>query len=146
MKAFLKNINLRPSCYECKAKGFSSQSDLTLADFWGIRTVFPQMDDDKGTSLVFINTERGRQSMDYTKMEVRGTTYERIKPLNPACYRSVASHPKRKEFFARLGNENLIELIDDCTKATTKQRIRCAIGRCKSLIKRILKRMGLISC
>ena len=142
MKAFLKNINLRPSCYECKAKGFSSQSDLTLADLWGIRTVFPQMDDDKGTSLVFINTERGRQSMDYTKMEVRGTTYERVKPLNPACYRSVASNPKRDIFFARLGNESLIELINDCTKPTIKQRIRYAIVLCKSLINRMLGRIG----
>lgn len=142
MKAFLKNINLRPSCYECKAKGFSSQSDLTLADFWGIRTVFPQMDDDKGTSLVFINTDRGRQSMDYTKMEVRGTTYERVKPLNPACYRSVASNPKRDIFFARLGNESLIELINDCTKPTIKQRIRHAIVLCKSLINRMLGRIG----
>lgn len=141
MKAFLKDIILRPSCYECKAKGFSSKSDLTLADFWGIQTVYPQMDDDKGTSLVFINTERGWQSMDYTKMEVRGTTYERIKPLNPACYRSVAPNPKREVFFARLGNQSLIELINDCTKPTTKQRIRLAVVGCKSLISRLLKRM-----
>lgn len=142
MKAFLKDIILRPSCYECKAKGFSSQSDLTLADFWGIQTVFPQMDDDKGTGLVFINTERGSQFMDFTKMEVCETTYDRIKPLNPACYRSVAPNPKRDEFFARLGNESLIELINDCTKPTTEQRIRLAIIGCKSLINRILKRMG----
>lgn len=142
MKAFLKDVILRPSCYECAAKGFSSQSDLTLADFWGIRAVFPQMDDDKGTSLVFINTERGRQSMDYTKMEVRGTSYERIKPLNPACYRSVVPNPKRDVFFARLGKESLIDLINDCTKPTTEQRIKFAVIGCKSLINRVLKRMG----
>ena len=146
MKAFLKDIILRPSCYDCKAKGGSSHSDITLADFWGIQTVFPEMDDDKGTGMVFINTDKAQQELDYGKLEVRETTYERIKPLNPSCYLSAAPHPKRKEFFARLGNENLIELIDDCTKPTTKQRIRRAIGLCKSLIKRILKRMGLISC
>ena len=142
MKAFLKDIILRPSCYECKAKGFSSQSDLTLADFWGIQTVYPQMDDDKGTSLVFINTERGRQSMDYTKMEVRGTTYERIKPLNPACYRSAAPNPKRDVFFAHLGNESLIKLINDYTKPNIEQRIRLAAIQFMSLIIRVLKRGG----
>lgn len=80
--------------------------------------------------------------MEYTKMEVLGTTYERVKPLNPACYRSVASNPKRDIFFARLGNESLIELINDCTKPTIKQRIRHAIVLCKSLINRMLGRIG----
>ena len=97
------------------------------------------MDDDKGISLVFINTERGGHFMDFTKMEVRETTYDHIMTLNPACYRSANPSPKRDEFFARLGNENLIDLINDCTKPSTKQRARIIIGKCKSLIKRILK-------
>lgn len=44
MKAFLSDIILRPSCYECKARGCSSQSDITIADFWGIETLLPEMD------------------------------------------------------------------------------------------------------
>ena len=142
MKAFLQDIILRPSCYACKAKGCSSQSDLTIADFWGIHTVFPEMDDDKGTGLVFINTEKGQQALDFTRIKVRETTYDRIKPLNPSCDRSVAPHPKRETFFARLGKENLIDLIDDCTKLTKKQRVRLYLNRCKSLIKSVIKRIG----
>ena len=57
MKVFLQDIILRPSCYDCKAKGCRSQSNITIADFWGVNTVFPVMDDDKGTSLVFISTQ-----------------------------------------------------------------------------------------
>ena len=40
----------RPSCYECKFKGFPQKADITLADFWGIEKVDPTMDQDKGTS------------------------------------------------------------------------------------------------
>lgn len=141
MKAFLSDMILRPSCYDCKAKECSSQSDLTIADFWGIQGVFPEMDDDKGTGMVFINTEKGGRALDLSCMEVRETTYDRVKPLNPACYRSAAPHPKRESFFARLGSEDLINLIDDCTKPSARQRVRRRIGQCKSLIKRVLKRM-----
>lgn len=141
MKAFLRDMILRPSCYDCKAKECSSQSDLTIADFWGIQGVFPEMDDDKGTGMVFINTEKGGRALDLSRMELRETTYDRIKPLNPACYRSAAPHPKRESFFARLGSEDLIKLIDDCTKPSAKQLVRRRIGQCKSLIKRLLKRM-----
>lgn len=142
MRAFLRDIILRPSCYDCKTKGCSSQSDITIADFWGIQTVFPDMDDDKGTGLVFINTIKGQGAMDFSQIEVREITYERVKPLNPACYRSVAPHPKREEFFSRLDKENLIQLINDCTKPTSRQQIRLQFSRCKSLVKRVLKRMG----
>lgn len=139
MKAFLQDIILRPSCYDCKAKGCSSQSDITIADFWGVGSVFPDMDDDKGTGLVFINTDKGNAALDYSRIDVAETTYERIKPLNPACYRSPKVHPKRENFFARLGQENLINLIKDCTRLTAHQRLRMLLSRCKSIVKRILK-------
>ena len=138
MRAFLRDIILRPSCYDCKAKGCSSQSDITIADFWGIQTVFPEMDDDKGTGLVFINTKKGQQSLDYSQLNFRETTYDRIKPLNPACYRSAAPHPKRDKFFSSLDKNDLVKLINDCTKPTTKQRIVRLLGRCKSLLKKVI--------
>ena len=134
MKAFLKDIILRPSCYECKVKGCSSQSDITIADFWGINTIFPEMDDDKGTGLVFVNTFKGKYILDPSQIIMAETTYEKIKALNPACYRSPIMHPKRGVFFARLDNENLIELINDCTKPTFKERVRKFKECCKSLV------------
>ena len=138
MKAFLKDITLRPSCYDCKAKGGRSHSDITIADFWGIDTVFPEMDDDKGTGLVFINSEKGEYALDKGQIKFSETSYERIKPLNPSCYRSPKTPPKRDKFFARLGKENLMTLIDDCTKPTFNQRLRWIVAQCKSVIKRLL--------
>ena len=138
MKAFLQDLILRPSCYACKAKGCSSLSDVTIADFWGVSSLFPDMDDDKGTGLVFINTEKGNASLDFAQMKTAVTTYEKVKPLNPACYRSPKEHPRRVEFFSRLGSESVISVIDDCTKPLMGQRIHNRLAHCKSLIKRIL--------
>lgn len=39
MRAFLKDVCLRPSCYACKFKSIYRQSDITLADFWGIQNI-----------------------------------------------------------------------------------------------------------
>ena len=57
-KAFLRNICLRRSCYACKFKSKNGFSDITLADFWGIQNVLPQMDDGKGTSLILVKSEK----------------------------------------------------------------------------------------
>lgn len=129
MKAFLGNIILRPSCYECKVKDCSSQSDITIADFWGIETLFLQMDDNKGTGMVFVNTEKGKSALDFAQMRVAETTYDSIRPLNPACWRSAQPHPKREDFFRRLGERSVIDQINDCTKPTLRQRLG-AIKRC----------------
>jgi len=58
MIAFLRDYALRHSCYDCKFKGEYRKGDLTLADFWGAETKYDR--DDKGTSLVIVNTEKGK--------------------------------------------------------------------------------------
>lgn len=41
MRAFLKDIIQRPACYQCRFKGLERESDMTLADFWGIKNILP---------------------------------------------------------------------------------------------------------
>lgn len=61
MRAYRSKYYLRPSCYECKFRGIDRASDFTLADFWGVDRLMPEIDDDCGTSLVFIHSDKGRQ-------------------------------------------------------------------------------------
>lgn len=57
MRMFLRNYCLRPACYECHAKRYK-KSDMTIADFWGIENVAPEMNDGKGTSLIITVTAK----------------------------------------------------------------------------------------
>lgn len=61
----------RPSCYECRFKGFPRIADITLADFWGIENVAPEMFDNIGTSLVLINSEKGLRFFDAISSKLR---------------------------------------------------------------------------
>lgn len=60
----------RPSCYDCPFKGFPQKSDITLADFWGIENIDPTMDQDKGTSLVMVNSKKGEQLFNEIKNDI----------------------------------------------------------------------------
>ena len=53
---FRSNLYLRKSCYDCSFKQYHRQSDITIADFWGIQFEMKELDDSKGTSLMFIHT------------------------------------------------------------------------------------------
>lgn len=64
MKVFLNNLCLRPSCYQCHSKGNFRKSDITLGDFWGVEKVCSEMYNEKGTSLILINSEKGKKFLE----------------------------------------------------------------------------------
>ncbi|MGI6382043.1 MAG: Coenzyme F420 hydrogenase/dehydrogenase, beta subunit C-terminal domain [Tissierellaceae bacterium] len=143
MRSFLKDVCLRPSCYECEFKTLNRQSDITLADFWGIQNILPEMDDDKGTSLIFVNSDTGREifnsilkGMKFKEVDIN----EAIK-YNPSAIKSVKEHPNRKSFFYDLNNLQFDKLVKK--HCTDKLGIRIK-NKAKVIIRGIFDKMGLL--
>lgn len=64
MQAYLKvNVSARPSCYECRCKGVSRVTDLTIADCWGVVQKLDKWKYDMniGTSSVMCHTKKGAE-------------------------------------------------------------------------------------
>lgn len=140
MRAFLSNLILRPSCHNCQAKQGRSHSDITIADFWGINNEMPEMDDDKGTSLVLVNTERGCQALDWSKVTSKESSIEAASKYNAGLSSLTQPHPRRSEFFINLDTaECIAELINKSLRPTFRRRIRITLGRYKKRIKERLE-------
>lgn len=138
MRAFLNDLILRPSCHDCKVKNCSSMSDITIADFWGVQNIMPEMDDDKGTSLIMIHTVKGESCLTKEQLILHDVSYEDAVRFNSACCSSSRPHPFRSVFFERLRDDNLIDLIAECTKPPYVNPIRKFVRRCKGFIHRAL--------
>lgn len=105
----------RPSCYECQFKGFPQKSDITLADFWGIEKLDPSMDQDKGTSLVMVNSDKGMTLFDAikNKIEWKEFSIEDARLGNPALESSLkAVNNDRVEFFEALNKYSFDKVAD----------------------------------
>lgn len=102
MRAYLHDLCLRPSCYECRFKKCNRVSDLTLADFWGIEQACPQMDDDKGTSLLLVHSEKGKDVLQklFDKMEYRQVDFAASVRRNPSMV-SAVKKPEARDLFLR---------------------------------------------
>lgn len=139
MRAFLSDTILRPSCYACPAKQGKSHSDITIADFWGIDTIDPAFDDDKGCCLVLLNTEKGSTVYNLFHLTSKEKTFEEGIKHNSAYYRSCKPHPNRKKFFKGLDKtENLSAYILRMQKPTLATRIKNKIKRyTKAIIRRL---------
>ena len=101
MIAFLDNLSLRPSCNMCKAKSGSSHSDITLADFWNVDKVLDGVDDDKGVSLVMVNTAKGLAALNALEGgSFQSVDYRQAIQYNRAWDSSYPRNPNRNKFFA----------------------------------------------
>lgn len=100
MRSFLSDLCLRPSCYACKFKTVNRASDITLADFWGIENILPEMDDDKGTSLCIVHSEKGREIFRAleSNMECRQVELDGAVKYNSAMIRPAALPKARAGF------------------------------------------------
>lgn len=101
LRGFLKNLYLRPSCYDCGFKTLKRQSDITLADFWGIENIIPDMFDNNGISWVIINSSKGKELLENIKDKI---IYEKVDvdkaiAYNPAITKSASCSAQRKIFF-----------------------------------------------
>lgn len=132
MKGFLQDVYLRPSCYSCKFKKTNRVSDITVADFWGIKKVLPKMDDDKGTSLIVIHSEKGKQLFDELseKMILNEVNLNEAIKYNPSMISSVKYNEKRNAFFAELNSgKDLIYLLSKYTKISFIKKLKNKIKR-----------------
>lgn len=102
MSMFLNNISLRPSCYDCRFTTVNRQGDITLGDFWGIGRKYPERDDDKGISLIIVNSEKGEKA--YGEISDKFDTFESDIETAKAGQKTLSSpttkNPKHEEFYS----------------------------------------------
>ena len=139
MRGFLSDIYLRPSCYACKCKNGVNQSDLTIADFWGINLIAPEFDDDKGVGLVLVNSSKGKGYFDSLNMTVRNSTLDKAHLYNGGFNEHTHAHPKRVLFFTLISQGKTIkDAVDICLKISLPSRIK---NKTKRLVKGAVKQV-----
>ncbi|MDD2466001.1 MAG: Coenzyme F420 hydrogenase/dehydrogenase, beta subunit C-terminal domain [Desulfobulbus sp.] len=102
MLAFLRDVALRLSCYNCKFTNINRQGDITLADFWGVAKKYPEYDmDDKGTSLVLVNSPKGQIWLDgcRPRLFLGLADIDTAIAGNPVLVRPVKRPPERDTFY-----------------------------------------------
>lgn len=133
MKFFLSDLCLRPSCASCPAKAGKSQSDITIADFWGIQHIHPEFDDDKGCNLVLINSEKGLNLFNKLECDKIETDHNTAIKYNPSYFKSVAEPKYRKYFFDNFDKYGF-SIYNKIQKKQQSSLIRRIASRIKRLI------------
>lgn len=109
-----ENLYIRPSCTDCKFKGFQRESDITLGDFWGVHIEKCDTESDGGTSMVMIHTEKGKKLWNAISDRVNYVekTLEEVIAGNVCFMNSIIPGKHREEFMRDLDRIPVIKNIE----------------------------------
>lgn len=146
LQGFLQNIYLRPSCHACKFCRANRPTDITLADFWGVKEECPEMYDGKGTSLVFIHSPKGEKAFADIKARKQEVPFAKGIKNNPSMLHPSVPSPKRDKFFAEIarGNKDIMKLLYQYTKPAWSERAKGRLRRIPMLVKVVKKAKGVL--
>ena len=101
MKGFSYKVYLRESCYECPFRSYHRNSDLTIADYWGVDKFCNEMFDNKGTSVVFVHSDLGLSVLDALSDQVKAAPQckDNVVTFNPFMEHGHSRTDKRNRFF-----------------------------------------------
>lgn len=89
----------RACCSQCTYAADPSAADITIADFWGIQYVIPQIDDNRGISLVLTNSKKG-DALVKSLENVTLLDADRDIALKHNHHAPCKPNPRRNEFWA----------------------------------------------
>lgn len=98
-KLFLNNISLRKCCFSCKYSNKQHFADITIADYWGVLRDNPKNNDEKGLSLIIINTDKGDAAFQQIRNELNVTSLDSDKAAYVYKTHKSYSIDARDKFF-----------------------------------------------
>lgn len=137
LQGFSKSLFYRSSCYSCIYKGKKSLSDLIIGDFWGCSSELLAATNNRGISIVLVNSEKGNELLDkiYEYYNVREEKLKEVVTENSPIIKPVSPNSKRTDFFEKLN------YLDD--KKMVKKIKEMTFDK-KTYIKGVMYKMGIL--
>lgn len=134
LNKFMKNESLRKSCYICSDSIYHS-SDITIADFWEVGKIKPELQNSKGVSLMIGNTDKGKMLLPLLKDKM--VLYEVPKQYFSYVYKNHSEYnQKQRDIFMKKYAEYSYEMIEKkFQREIIRKSIRDLIGRINIKIK-----------
>jgi coenzyme F420-reducing hydrogenase beta subunit len=117
MHAFVSFWNLRETCFKCRFRSFRSGADLTIGDYNNIAELYPEMDDDIGSSVIVVSSSKGRQVIEEIEnlLIIHESCLEHVIKANESIVKSHKLPRARKLFLSKIRVcENFDDLVLEC--------------------------------
>lgn len=141
---FYQHINLRHCCAKCPFTNTQRVGDVTVGDYWGLARVNPYFaNDNKGCSLVFLNTPKALQWFDSVKAIADYIESDLTNCLQPQLQHPITPHKKREQYEADFIKHGFPWIAYHYGDMGWRYYVRTAIKATKEQIVVVMRKMGL---
>ncbi len=148
LRGFFGDLTVRPSCFNCQFKTQQRVSDITIWDCFNINELDRKLDDDKGTTRILIQSQKGQDIINNLQNVIlKEIPVEKAVDKVKEMTHSVKYNNKRHNFFDNINDDNFIEQkFPKNIKTKINSFVRKALSVTglysitKSITKKILKR------
>lgn len=138
---FYGHTILRPSCYKCPYKDIIHPGDITIADYWGIDKAAPGFSDNKGVSLVLINSSLGMECFLAVKSNIEYVATRIEDSMQPPLRAPFEEPKEREQFWKALNNCSFERVAKKYGGYGLRNRVKRMIKRILNKIKNMSKRI-----
>lgn len=82
-RLYFNSLITRESCFSCPFSSMDRVGDITIGDFWAIDACDSQLKDNKGTSCVYVNNEKGKRYFGAVQKELCVEGYPLEQTMQP---------------------------------------------------------------
>ncbi len=139
MRLFYGHEIMRQSCYKCRFTNLNRQGDITLGDFWGIERVKCEFADNKGVSLILVNSNKGMTLFKAITNETTSLEADIKDTVQPQLYKPIRKPILRGIFwriYKKMGSNYAFRMIGN--ENSIYNQICEIIIHCKSSIKKVI--------
>lgn len=136
---FYNHDILRPACSKCPYKDVVHPADITIADYWGIEKAAPGFSDNKGVSLVLINTPKGEQMFETAKYLVDYCTTRLEDSMQEPLIRPFDKPASREQFWSEYKEYTFEYIKEKYGTLSLKYKVTKIYNRIKRKIKIIMR-------
>lgn len=140
-KLFFSHYILRPSCYNCKYSNLFRVGDITIGDFWGIENHYSEFDDDKGVSLLMVNSDIGKDIWEKIKDKTNSISVSSHQCLQPNLVEPAKLPNNRYDYWEVYKKSGFVRAAESVWLLQNKtSTVRKCIVYAKRFVKKLLNK------
>ncbi len=137
---FYQHTMFRHSCGKCHFCNTKRPSDITIADFWGWEKTDANINkDDKGVSLVLVNSEKGRRLFNTVRKDMEVIPAELENCLQPNLQHPSEINPNRNKFEHDYKKHGFKYVMYHYGNIGWRYKLNCIKYRIKRKLKQLIK-------
>ena len=128
------------TCYECPYKSIHHPGDITIADYWGIDIAAPGLNDNKGVSLVLVNTEKGQEYFEKVKNDVEWRKTRIEDSMQPPLKAPFPRPKERDVFWKEFKTKDFSYIAKKYGTIKKPSLLRRCVRKAKQIVKNMIGR------